>query len=206
MKLYYAPGACSIGIHYLLEQIGAPYEQQKVDIRAGENKSPQFTAINPKAKVPTLQRDDGSVLTEFPVIAQYLAASAPNAKLLPSDPEQALRAAELTNFIVTTLHTQGFSRIFRPAKFVSAESEYEAVKAQGHDFVRDGLEIVERDIGPGGPLNSIATYADAALFYSLFWAVDRLKIDVPTTCAERYAALRSSPAAARVFEAEGIAV
>jgi glutathione S-transferase len=204
MKLFYAPGACSIGIHFLLERIGRPYERQKVEIKRGENREPWFLAINPKAKVPTLQRDDGSVLTEFPVIAQFLAASTPEAGLAPSEPERALRAAELTDYLVATLHMQGFSRIFRPGKFAEDPSAHEAVQRQGKEIVRDGFQIVEREIEPGGSLHRGATFADAALFYILFWAVDRIKIEVPPACADRYAQLKSTEAAARVFCEEGI--
>lgn len=204
MKLFYAPGACSIGVHFLLERIGRPYERQKVDIKRGENREPWFLAINPKAKVPTLQRADGSVLTEFPVIAQFLAASAPEAGLFPSEPGQALRAAELTDYQVATLHMQGFSRIFRPAKFAEDPSAHEAVQHQGKEIVRDGLQVVERELKSGGSLHGGATFADAALFYVLFWAVDRIKIDVPPACADRYSLLKATEAAARVFKEEGI--
>ena len=81
-KLYYAPGACSIGIHVLLEEIGKPYQAEQVDLRAP---APQriFTNINAKSKVPTLERDDGSILTEFPAIAFWLARTNPEAGLLP---------------------------------------------------------------------------------------------------------------------------
>ena len=58
MKLYYAPGACSIGIHVLLEEIGKPYELQKLALPKGEHLKPPFTDINPKAKVPTLEPTD----------------------------------------------------------------------------------------------------------------------------------------------------
>lgn len=206
MKLYYAPGACSIGIHYLLETIGRPYESQKLDIKNSENRQPWFLEINPKAKVPTLQRDDGSVLTEFPVIAHYLAKSASEAGLVPPDPERALRAAELTDYLVATLHMQGFSRIFRPARFCEDPATHEAIQRQGREVVQAGLAVVERELKPGGALHGGATFADAALFYVLFWAIDRVKLDVPPACAERYAALKASDAAARVFKAEGIAL
>ena len=69
MDLYYSPGACSLGIHVLLEEIGKPYGLKKVSLKDGEQYKPEFLSINPKAKVPTLVRDDGSVLTEFPAIA-----------------------------------------------------------------------------------------------------------------------------------------
>jgi len=80
MKLYYAPGACSRGIHGLLEEIGKPYETAAVKFAEGAQYKPEFTAINPKSKVPTLVRDDGSVLTEFPAIAYWLARTNPQAK------------------------------------------------------------------------------------------------------------------------------
>ena len=75
MKLYYMPGACSIGIHVLLEEICKPYDLQKIDGAKQEQYGPEFVKLNPKSKVPTLQRDDGSVLTEFPAIATWLARS-----------------------------------------------------------------------------------------------------------------------------------
>ena len=92
MKLYYAPGACSIGIHVLMEEIGKPYEAVKLDTKSGENTRPPFIDLNPKGKVPTVQRDDGTVLTEYPVIAHYLAETNPGAGLLPKDGESKLRA------------------------------------------------------------------------------------------------------------------
>ena len=83
MKLFYAPGACSIGIHVLLEEIGKPYEPVLLNTKEGAQFKQEFTSINPKSKVPTLQRDDGSVLTEYPAIAYWLAASNPEAGLRP---------------------------------------------------------------------------------------------------------------------------
>jgi glutathione S-transferase len=77
MKLFYGPGACSIGIHVILEELGAPFETQAVSTRDGSVRKPEYLAINPKAKVPALLRDDGTVLTEFPVIAWWLARSNP---------------------------------------------------------------------------------------------------------------------------------
>lgn len=202
MKLYFAPGACSIGIHYLLEEIGHPFEKQKVDIRNGQNFEPWYAAINPKRKVPALERGDGPVLTEFPVIARFLAEQSPAAGLLPSDQEALLRAGELTEFLVSTIHMQGFSRAFRPEKFASAESDYETTRARGREIIRDGLLVVERHVQHGGG----QTFADGALFYVLFWACERLKLEVPSACAARWRELKSRPSAARVFAAEGISL
>src|SRR5262249_44478823 len=94
MKLYYMPGACSIGIHVLLEEIGKPYDLHKIDGAKQEQYGPDFVKINPKSKVPTLVRDDGSVLTEFPAIATWLARKNPDKSLLPSDADAEARALE----------------------------------------------------------------------------------------------------------------
>jgi glutathione S-transferase len=104
MKLYYAPGACSIGIHVLLEEIGKPYQLEPVNLRDGAQFKPPFNAVSPKAKVPALERDDGSVLTEFPVIARWLGRQA---NLLPKDDEADTRAMEAMEYAVGTMHGQG---------------------------------------------------------------------------------------------------
>src|SRR5262249_48665785 len=113
MKLMYSPGACSVGIHVLLEEIGKPYEAQLVNLREGAQFKPDFTAVNPKSKVPTLVRDDGSVLTEYPAIAFWLARTNPEKKLLPDDVDAQARTFEALDYAVSTIHMQGFSRLFR---------------------------------------------------------------------------------------------
>ena len=104
MKLYYMPGACSIGIHVLLEEIGKPYDLQKIDGAKQEQYGPDFVKINPKSKVPTLVKDDGSVLTEFPAIATWLARKNPDKGLLPSDPDSEARVLEALDYVVSTMH------------------------------------------------------------------------------------------------------
>jgi len=77
MKLYLGPHTCAIGIHILLEELGHSYETEKLDVSGGATHEAAFLAINPKAKVPTLMRDVGSVLTEFSAIATWLARTNP---------------------------------------------------------------------------------------------------------------------------------
>ena len=101
MKLYYAPGACSIGIHVLLEEIGKPYQAEAVNLRDGAQFKPPFTGVNAKAKVPTLERDDGSILTEFPVIARWLARQNPQANLITDARKIFLRRSRACFFMTT---------------------------------------------------------------------------------------------------------
>src|SRR4029077_15529007 len=51
-KLYYAPGACSLAAHIVLEEIGARFELSRVDLSANEQNSAQYLRVNPKARVP----------------------------------------------------------------------------------------------------------------------------------------------------------
>ncbi len=73
--------------------------------------------MNPKSKVPTLTRDDGSILTEYPAIAYWLAKTNPYANLLPDDIDLQAKALELTDYAVSTIHMQGFARQFRSSNF-----------------------------------------------------------------------------------------
>src|SRR5690242_3111960 len=131
MKLYYGPGACSIGIHVLLEEIGKPYAAQAIKLADRDQYKPEFTAINPKSKVPALVRDDGSVLTDFPAIAYWLARTNPDKKLWPDDAESQMRALEAMDYLVATMHMQGFARIFRPENFSPNPAEHDQIKQRG---------------------------------------------------------------------------
>ncbi len=205
MKLFYAPGACSIGIHVLLEEIGKPYEAAPLKLMEGAQFKPEFTAINPKSKVPTLVRDDGSVLTEYPAIAFWLAAKNPEAKLLPAEPDQQAKALEYTDFCVSTMHMQGFSRIFRPSNSAPSEADHAAVKAKGEEIFAKGLGVMDQVLDGKDYLVGQYSFADSALFYVSFWWNDRLKKELPAKVAAHYARMKARPAVQRTMAAEGLA-
>lgn len=205
MKLFYAPGACSIGIHVLMEEIGKPYEGRKLSIQAGDTRSPDFTTLNPKSKVPTLQRDDGSVLTEFPAIATWLARSNPDLKLLPIDADGEARALEAMDYVVSTIHMQGFSRMFRPGNFAPSEADHEAVKARGREIFEGGLKLLDRQLEGKDWIGGTFSVADAALFYVEFWAADRMKMPLPANCAAHLARMKARPSVQKVLADEGFA-
>jgi glutathione S-transferase len=213
MKLYYSPGACSIGIHFLLEEIGTPFETQKVDLGAGEQFEPWYRAINPKSKVPALQRDDGSVLTEFPVIAHFLwngRAGADQgqdgARVSRTLDDGMLAGMEIVEYAVSTVHMQGFTRIFRPEKFCPDEASHDVVRGRGVEIVKAGFEILAPAVERLPSLSTGVSMADAALFYVLLWGIDRLKFEVPDPLASRYRSLKMRPSATCVFTREGISL
>ncbi len=204
MKLLYAPGACSIGIHVLLEEIGAPFELERVSLRDGEHLKEGFTSRNPKAKVPTLIRDDGSVLTEFPAIAYYLAQSFPAAKLWPEGLEAQTRALEIIDYVVATIHMQGFSRMFAPGKFAPSAADAEAVKKRGLEIFETGLTLLDAALGGKDYAVGPFSVADAALFYVEFWRQSG-KLPLPAHLAAHYQRMLARPAVQRVMKSEGFA-
>jgi glutathione S-transferase len=204
MKLYYAPGACSVGIHVVLEEIGKPYEAQALNLREREQFEPPFVAKNPKSKVPVLERDDGSVLTEFPAIAMWLARSHPEAGLLPEDADGQARVLEVMDYCVATLHMQGFSRLFRPTNFAPNEADQDAVKARGREILEKGLALFDRQLAGKDYVAGPFSIADAALFFIERWVATRSDISLPANCAAHYERMKARPAVQRVLQREGI--
>ncbi len=205
MKLYYAPGACSLGIHLLLEETGQPYELARLNLAEGDQHKPEFAAVSRKGKVPTLLRDDGTVLTEFPAIAWWLAAAHPGAGLVPGDAEGQARALEALDYIVGTMHGQGFGRMFRPGKFTPREADEAEVKAQGRQIFTDGLRLIDEQLAGKEYLLGDFSIADAALFYVEFWA-GRAGLDLPPNCAAHFARMKARPAVRRAMEQEELPV
>ena len=205
MKLFYATGTCSLGIHILLEEIGKPYEAVAISLREGDQRKPEFVAINPKSKVPTLVRDDGSVLTEFPAIAFWLARTNPQAGLLPDDADAQARELEAMEFVTATIHMQGFSRVFGPARFGPSEADAEAVTARGKEIIAAGFQRLDEALAGKDFVLGAFSIADAALFFVEFWAAGRLGLTLPPNVAAHFARMKARPAVARVMAREGLA-
>ena len=205
MKLFYAPNACSMGIHLLLEEIGEPYELEKVDFASGAQYQAPFVTINPKSKVPVLQRDDGSYLTEFPAIAFYLARAKPAAGLLPPGAEAEARALELLDYLIATVHMRGFTRIFRPAQFAPGAADEEWVKQAGRDVIVKGFELLAPVLGEQDYMLGTFSIVEAALFFLEYWARKRAKISLPKNCEAHLDRLLARPATIRILQAEGLA-
>jgi glutathione S-transferase len=203
MKLFYAPGACSIGIHVLLEELGKPYDGVAVSLREGAQFKPEFTSVNPKSKVPTVVDDEGTVRTEFPAIAYWLARKNPYANLLPDDIDQQAKALELMDYCVATVHMQGFSRIFRAANYSPTASDEAAVKARGTEIATKGFEALDKALAGKDYAVGKFSIADAALFYVEFWA-KRVGIALPSNCAAHLERMLARPAVRRTLTAEGL--
>lgn len=83
LKLYYNPQSRAAVARWMLEEVGADYEIVPVSFDAGDNRTPEFLALNPMGKLPTMVLDDGTVVTEVPAIIAWLADAFPQAELAP---------------------------------------------------------------------------------------------------------------------------
>jgi len=115
MKLYYAPGACSMAAHIVLRELGYRFDLEQVDLRAGRTATgTDYSTVNPKGYVPALVLDDGQILTEVAAILQYLADSRPELGLaMPSGDLAHYRLLEWLNFIGTEVH-KTLGALFNP--------------------------------------------------------------------------------------------
>ena len=172
MKLFYAPGACSLSPHIALLEAGLPYDLVKVDLRAKKlENGDDFLQINPKGQVPALVLDSGELVTEGPVIIQMIADKAKDKNLAPGrDSAERYKLLEWLNFITTELH-KNFSPLFQPA-----------IPDEVKNFFKDRLtakfKYIESQLaGRDYLLGKHFTVADGYLFVMLAWA-DRLKLDL----------------------------
>jgi glutathione S-transferase len=201
--LCHAKKTCSIGIHVLLEEIGAPYDLRIVDFSKGEQKTPEYKALNPKGKVPALVRQDGSVLTEFAAIAMWLSFINPEKKLMPTDQEGIVRTIETLDFIVGTVHMLSWRMWRRPNVYSDNPTEHELLRARGKVAMLDALSIVDSQLVDKEYLMGDFSIADAALYYTEYWAVDVAGWTLPKNVQAHYERMKTRPSVQASRKIEG---
>lgn len=145
-RLFYSPGACSMAPHTVLEELGVPYEPVRLVIAEGDNRKPEYLAINPRGRVPALAIADAQgerILTEASAIMVYLARRHPEAGLLPEDPESFARALEWMSWLGSTMHQAGVRTVFRPERFTVDPAGAPAIAEQGRAAIRAGYADIE---------------------------------------------------------------
>ena len=104
LTLYFTPDTCSLATIIALEEAGAEYSLRRIDFAAKQQQSPDYLAINPKARVPALATERG-ILTETPAMLVYVAQSYPGARLAPlDDPFAFAKVQEFNSYLCSTLH------------------------------------------------------------------------------------------------------
>ena len=172
MKLYYAPGACSLSPHIALLEAGLPYDLVKVDLRAKKlENGDDYLKINPKGQVPALELDSGELITEGPVIVQMIADKVPAKNLAPArDSAERYKLLAWLTYINSELH-KNIGPMFSPVLSDDAKAFFRD-RALGKFKYIDG-ELAGHDYLLGQQF----TVADGYLYTMLRWA-DGHKLDL----------------------------
>jgi glutathione S-transferase len=200
MKLYYAPGACSLSPHIVASELGIDLELQKVDTKTKKmTPDGDFWAVNPKGYVPALQLDNGEVLTEGPAIVQYLADRKPESGLAPANGTmERYRMQEMLGYINSEIH-KNYGPLFNPN--VTPDVRNEKVETLLKRYA-----LVEKQLGGRDFLfGTTFTAADAYLFTVTNWA-NYVKVDLskfPNLQAFQ-ARVAARPAVMAAMKAEGL--
>jgi glutathione S-transferase len=169
MKLYFATGTCALASHIALEEAGAEYSTVRINFATSEQRSPEYLAINPKGRVPSLVTDEG-ILTETPAMLAYIAQSYPKAKLAPL--EDAFRFAEVqafNSYLCSTVHVAHAHRM-RGYRWVDDPSAIEAMKKKVPETVAACFELVESKMLQGPwVMGETYTICDPYLFTLAQW-------------------------------------
>jgi glutathione S-transferase len=200
MRLYFAPGACSMAPHIVLRTAGFTFELEKVDLAKKRTASGEdYNKINPKGSVPAIQLDDGQILTEAAVILQYLADQKPESGLAPRPGTmERYRLMEWMNFITSEVHKQ-FGPLFNPK--VTGEWKENQLNLLGSrfDYLTKRLE------GKQFLMGDKFSVADAYLFTVLNWS-NFLKVDLEKwpTLKDYMGRVAARPGVKETMKAEGL--
>lgn len=200
MKLYYAPGVCSLSPHIILEEAGLPYTAVRTDIRAKTIEGgADYRQTNPLGYVPALELDDGTILTEGPAIVQFIADQVPGKGLAPANGTlDRYKMQSWLNFVSSEIH-KGFGPLFTPG-----------MPDEGRKIARERLaarfEHLNKHLAANDYLMGKAfSLPDAYLFTTLRWTTTA-KIDLgPYPDLKAYMArIAARPAVKAAMRAEGL--
>jgi len=202
MKLHYKPGACSMAVHIILNELGIPFELDKTDTDAGKTEAGEdFRKISPNGYVPALVTDGGEIITENPAVLQYLADQMPDAKLAPPNGTlERTRLQEALNFVTTELHSS-----FRP--FFSVTVLDADAKEHAEAEVGRRVAHIERSLADGRAylLGDTFTVVDAYAFVALNWAgFVEVSLDAWPKTKTYVARVAARPAAIKAMVTEGL--
>jgi len=141
ITLHYAPGACSLAAHIVLEEIGLPYRARRLDLARGDQRSPEYLKLNPRGRVPTLVVD-GKVLTENVGILAFLAGGWPKAGLWPERTWDQAKLLSTMAWISNTVHPC-YGHLIRAARYVDDPAAQEAVRAKARVMYGEYLKEID---------------------------------------------------------------
>lgn len=193
MKLYYAPGACSLADHIALHEAGLPFELDKVDLRAKRTQAGiDYMTINPKGYVPALTLDSGETLSENIAILDWVAHQ--EASLKPSGALGHTHLLEALAFISTELH-----KSFKPFFAGSGDDE----KAKAEETILKRMAYLADTMQGDFLFGPQVSVADCYLFVMLLWA-GKFEFDIPARLAGFRDRMMERPAVRTAMSHEGL--
>jgi glutathione S-transferase len=203
LTLFYAPGACSLAAHIVLEESGEKYEAKKMDLSKGEQRTPEYLKIHPLGRVPALQLDNGEPLTENTAILPYLGK---RFKLWPTDPIAEAKALSLIGFFAASVHP-AHGHIGRPERYATNKDAFPDIQATGKKSFHGYLDQIDAMYGKREWLSDKYSVLDpyALVFYS--WGIKR---ELPVAQMKNYTAAKDRmlqrPAVKKILEQEAVKV
>ena len=203
LKLFFAPGACSFVPHAMLELAEVAFEPQMVKLHKGEQRSPEYLALNPRGQVPVLV-DGDEVVTQIVAILLYLDEKLPMAGILPPAGLERARALQVLTWMNNTVHPT-FTHVFMPHKFTDDEAAQKAIREFGAARYRELLGEIEALAAKAAPWmvgarpGALDAYALTLLRWGGYAGIN--PVDFPATweLVQRFAEL---PGVARAIERE----
>jgi glutathione S-transferase len=202
LKLFYSPGACSLASHIALEEAGAAYEAVRIETATGEQRKPEYLAINPKGRVPALATERG-VLTETVAILAYIAQSFPDARLLPSDPWAFAQAQAFNAYLASTVHV-AHAHKYRGYRWADEESSFEDMRRKVPQTMTEAFRLIEDELlrGPW-VLGEDFSVCDGYLFTIACWLEgDGADVSLLPRVLDHRERVRARPATQRVLAEE----
>lgn len=200
LKLFFGPGSCALASHLALEEAGAAYEAVRLSLRDGEQRKPEYLAINPKGRVPALVTDRG-VLTENPAILLYIAQTHPQADLAPLDDPFALaRMQAFNSYLCATVHV-AHAHGARGSRWADEADSIADMKRKVPETIAACFDLIEREM-LAGPwvLGQRFSTADPYLYTLARWLKgDGVDVARFPKVAEHMRGMEARPATAKVL-------
>ena len=203
--LYYAPGAASFVVHWLLIDLGIPHQLVKLDIAAREHKSPEYLALNPNGVVPTLLID-GKPMCEAAAMAVLLAEAKPEAGLIPATGIAKRGAFYQWMFHLANTLQPPFRLWWYPAE-AAGEAYAEAGKATAEAKIHTVFANLDTHLANNGPylLGESVSAADFMLVMLMRWSrnMPKTALDYPHL-AKLANLMKARPSWKALYESEGL--
>ena len=201
LTLFYAPGACSMAPHIVLEESGEKYEAKRLDLSKGEQRAADYMRIHPLGRVPALKLDDGSPLTENTAILPFLGK---RFGLWPTDPVKEARALSVVGFFASSVHPAN-AHVGRPERYTEDKSAFAGLQAMGKKTFHEYMKLIDGMYAGREWLSDKYSVLDAYAFVFYVWGVRR---ELPMAELKNYSAFKDRmlkrPAVQRVVADEGI--